>query len=94
VPSFKVAYIQVQGQDLIIFPVEAGFGRLAGLDQDRELAFLGSRASSAGLHGTAVAVWETGQGKVTFRAPVACYGFLAGINLKFVMANVNREISW
>ena len=93
-PSFKVAHINEQGQDLIIFPLASEFGQMTGADQDRELAFLGSRANSAGLRGVAVAVWDLGHGRVAFRGPVNCYPFLNGINMRFVMANVNREISW
>jgi len=79
---------------MIIFPLTPEFGNLSGADQDRELAFLGSRANSAGLRGVAVAVWDLGMGRVAFRGPVSCYPFLSGINMRFVMANVNREISW
>ena len=93
-PSFKVAHINEQGKDLIIFPLAPDFGNLTGEDQDRELAFLGSRANSAGLRGVAVAVWDLGMGRVAFRGPVSFYPFLSGINMKFVMAHVNREISW
>jgi hypothetical protein len=93
-PSFKVAHIHREGQEMIIFPVAAEFGQLPGMDQDRELAFLGSQANRAGLRGVAVVVWETSLGQVTFRAPIACYSCLSGINMEYVMANVNREISW
>jgi len=94
VPSFKVAHIREQGNDMIIFPLTPEFGQLAGAEQDQELAFLGSRANSAGLRGVAVAVWDLGHGRVAFRGPVSCYPFLSAINMRYVMANVNREISW
>jgi len=79
---------------MIIFPLEATFGQMTGAEQDRELALLGTQANRAGLRGTAVAVWDAGYGTVGFRGPVKCYPFLSGINLRYVMANVNREISW
>ena len=79
---------------MIIFPLTPEFGQMTGADQDRELAFLGSRANSAGLRGVPVAVWDLGHGRVAFRGPIAFYPFLSAINMKFVMANVNREVSW
>lgn len=93
-PKYKVAHINEHGLDLIIFPLEAKFGQMPGSDQDRELGILGSQANRAGLKGAAVAVWDTGLGRAGFRGPAQYYSILASISLPFVMANLNREISW
>lgn len=93
-PKYQVAHLNEQGHDMVIFPLDANFGRLPGAEQDRELAVLGAQANRAGLRGTAVAVWDAGYGHVGFRGPVKCYPFLSGINLRYVMANLNRELSW
>ncbi len=93
-PTYKVAHIHEQGNDMIIFPLESKFGDMSVPDQDQELSILGSRANAAGLKGAAVAVWDAGSGKMGFRGPLHWYVFLSSINLRFVMANLNKEISW
>ena len=93
-PKYTVAHVRQQEQDLIIFPLEAKFGQMSGLEQDRQLGILGFRAKRAGLLGTAVAVWDAGGGQAAFRGPPQCCAYLSRINFKFVMANLNRVISW
>jgi hypothetical protein len=93
-PNYKVAHIHQQGQDMIIFPLESKFGQMIGSEQDRELGILGSRANQAGLRGVAVAVWDAGGGQAAFRGPPQCCALLSRINFNFVMANLNRVISW
>jgi hypothetical protein len=92
-PRFKVAHIREQGNDMIIFPLESSFGRKASDEQNSILAELQARARAAGLQGTAAAVWESG-GRMFFLAPTQWRGFFSSIDLRFVLANVNREISW
>lgn len=93
-PKYRVAHVKKQGHDLIIFPLDPKFGQLSGTDQDRELRVLGAQANQAGLKGAPVAVWDAGYGRSGFRGPALYYNILSEINLQFVMANVNREISW
>jgi hypothetical protein len=93
-PTYKVAHIHEQGQDMIIFPLGSQFGRMTSSDQDAELNTLGFRANAAGLKGAAVAVWDNGGGRMGFFGPQQWHQFLRSINLRFVLANVNKEISW
>jgi hypothetical protein len=67
-------------------------GHLA--DRTAELAALGFQANKAGLRGAAVAVWDAGGGRMGFIGPHQWHAFLQGINLQFVMANLNKEIFW
>ncbi len=39
-PKYEVAHIREQGQDMIIFPLEARYGHLSQADQERELDVL------------------------------------------------------
>jgi hypothetical protein len=79
---------------MIIFPLGSNFGQMTASAQNEELSSLGIRASAAGLQGHAVAVWDAGAGRMGFVGPPQWHGFLSSINLHFVMANVNRVISW
>lgn len=93
-PSLKVAHIHEQGQDMIIFPLDQRFGRLPQDEQQKELAGLGMRANAAGLRGHAVAVWDAGGGRMGFMGPTQWHAFLRSIHLRWVLANLNKEISW
>ncbi|OYU91880.1 MAG: hypothetical protein CFE29_03250 [Bradyrhizobiaceae bacterium PARB1] len=93
-PTFKVAHLREQGQDMIIFPLNAAFGRQSQSDQEDELAGLEYQANMAGLAGHAVAVWDAGGGRMGFLGPRQWHGFLSSLNLRAVMANVNKSISW
>jgi hypothetical protein len=93
-PKYKVAHIHEQGQDMIIFPLEQKFGQMISSDQNQELAILGFQANKAGLKGAAVAVWDAGSGKMGFMGPPQWHSYLSSINLRFVMENLNKEISW
>ena len=92
-PTYKVAHINKQGQNLIIFPLDPAFGQLTNLEQTADLAMLGLRATAAGLRGVPVAIWDA-DGQTKFRGPARWRAFLESINLEFVWANVNKEISW
>ena len=93
-PTYKAAHIHEQGQDMIIFPLEASYAQMTPSEQDQELNALRSRANAAGLRGAAVAVWDAGAGRMGFRGPTQWQVFLSSINLRFVMANLNQVISW
>jgi hypothetical protein len=94
VPKYRVAHINEQGQNMILFPLDAQFGRLTQSGQNDELRALQFRARNAGLAGSAVAVWDAGGGRMGFMGPQQWHPFLQGIDLHFVMANLNKEISW
>ena len=93
-PTYKVAHLHEQGQDMIIFPLEAAFGHMTESDKNQELGALGFQANRAGLRGAAVVVWDAGAGRMGFFGPDQWHRYLSSISLSFVMANLNKEISW
>ncbi len=93
-PHYKAAHIREQGQDMIIFPLAAAFGSQPLSVQEQELAVLQYGVRSAGLPGSAVAVWQDGSGRTRFLGPTAWHGFLQGLTYQTVWAIVNKEISW
>jgi hypothetical protein len=92
-PRLKVAHVREQGQNMIIFPLDHSFGNKSNQDQEDALLDLEYRANSAGLAGHAVAIWQHGQ-HVHFRGPSKWQNFLRSINMRWVLANVNKELSW
>lgn len=93
-PSFRIAHIREQGVDLIIVPLEAAFGSRTQLAQQEATSELQRAAISAGLAGTVVPVWSGSGGRMNFLAPRNFHRFFASISLQWVMAHINRELSW
>jgi hypothetical protein len=92
-PSFKLAHIRQSGQDMLLFPLEGGFGRRTREDQNQALAELEMRAHGAGLAGRAVAFWQNA-GRTHFLGPAPWQGFLRSLDMASVLRNVNRTLSW
>lgn len=92
-PSFRLAHLREQGQDMRIFPLNSQIHQKSDSEQTDLLDELELRANNAGLAGSAVLCWQHG-GSFYFVGPRAWHPFLKSINLSFVQANVNREISW
>lgn len=93
-PRYKVAHLREQGQDVIIVPLEGSFGRKSPNDQGAILNELQLRANSAGLKGRIVPVWDRGRGQLSFLAPEQWHPFFQRLNLAYVVANLNRELTW
>lgn len=93
-PRFEVAHLRQQGQDMIIFPLDRTFGYKSDAEQDEILSELEIRANNAGLRGTAVAVWDGGSGRMSFRAPRPWHQFFGSIGMRYVFQNVNKQLTW
>jgi len=92
-PSFEVAHIQEQGQDMLLFPLDDSFEHKSSAEKNSIVVQLQMRANRAGLAGRAVAVWERGS-ETRFLGPQPWRAFFQSIDMGFVLVNVNREISW
>ena len=92
-PHLKVAHINEQGQNMIIFPLDSEFGAKTDADRADLLEELEQRAHAAGLAGRAVAVWERGN-STHFIGPRPWHNFLQSISLRWVLSNVNKQLSW
>jgi hypothetical protein len=88
-PSYKVAHLREQGQDMIIVPLDSSFGRQSSSDQNAFMSDFQVRAASAGLRGGVAAVWNGG-----FWAPNPWHPFFRSFSVRQAQANINKEISW
>lgn len=93
-PRLKVAHLREQGVDLIIVPLDRGFGYKTQQDQQEVIDEIQMRSQSAGLAGRVVPVWDAGNGRMSFIAPQNWHAFFKGLSLRAVSANVNKELSW
>ncbi|MBK4721909.1 hypothetical protein JJL56_23940 [Azospirillum sp. YIM DDC1] len=89
----KVAHINHQGVNLIIVPLDDSFEWKTPSEKDEIIGGLQFCASSAGLAGTVVPVWRTPSNKMAFIAPPNWHPFFKSIDLQFVYANINKELT-
>jgi hypothetical protein len=89
-PQFDIAHLREQGQDIIIVPLERGFGSKSSQDQQAIIAELQACARAAGLAGTVVPVWDSGGGRMSYIAPRPWHSFFGGLSLSDVAQNLNK----
>lgn len=89
---YKIAHIREQGVNLIIIPLESAFGMRSLADQRGVIAALQSCASSAGLAGTVVPVWQEGNSH-RFIAPQKWKAYFESLGWNDILRNINKELS-
>lgn len=92
-PTFQVAHLREQGQDIIIVLVDTSFGYKSQQEQNEVCASLQACASRAGLAGTVVPIWDAGGGRMQFLAPEPWVPFFQSMSLADFAASVNRELT-
>lgn len=93
-PSYDIAHLHEQGQDMIIVPVDSKFGSLQKREQDLFVTDFQGHCVSAGLRGIVVPVWLDSFRRFCFLAPPAWHSFLLSIDMSFVVGNINKKIDW
>lgn len=89
---FDVAHIRQQGQDIIIVPLERSFGYRSDSEQTDFYCALQLAANAAGLRGRVVAVWDSGRGRLAFRAPREWSRYCQGLSWPYIARNINRTL--
>ncbi len=92
--TLEVAHVRQQGVDMIIVPLDRSFNHKPSSQQNATRNEIQTRANSAGLRGSVALVWDAGGGRMAFLAPPQWMNFFRSINLRWVFANLNRELSW
>jgi hypothetical protein len=93
-PSLKVAHIHEQGVDLVIVPLDIGFGDRPHDVQVRTIAEIQETTQRAGLKGDVIPVWDSGAGCMSFIAPQNYHPYFNSLSLDTVYQNLNRELRW
>jgi hypothetical protein len=92
-PTFQVAHLQHDGQDVIIVPVDRSFGKRSPSEQARIQEAFQRSAAAADIAGVVVPVWEDPSGRMAFRAPPPWHEFLKSIDMVYVATALNRSLS-
>jgi hypothetical protein len=92
--TFDVAHITESGVNFIIVPMHSNFGVKTAHEQNAVVSKLQLHANAAGLTGTVVPVWDSGNGRLAFVAPPDRQLLLRHIDLGYVAQKINKELSW
>jgi hypothetical protein len=92
-PTFQVAQLRRDGQDVIIVPVDRSFGKRTPAEQARIQEAFQRSAAEADMPGVVVPVWEDASGRMAFRAPPPWHEFLKSIDMVYVATALNRTLS-
>jgi hypothetical protein len=92
-PTFQVAHLRRDGQDIIIVPVDRTFGKRSPAEQAHIQEAFQRSAVSVEMNGVVVPVWEDAAGRMAFRAPPPWHEFLKSIDMVFVATALNRILS-
>jgi hypothetical protein len=92
-PTFQVAHLRRDAQDVIIVPVDRSFGKRSPAEQARIQEAFQRSAAAADLPGVVVPVWEDTSGRMAFRAPPPWHEFLKSIDMVYVATALNRTLS-
>jgi hypothetical protein len=93
-PTFDVAHITENGVNFIIVPMHSNLGFKTAHEQNTVVSKLQLHANAAGLTGTVVPVWDSGNGRRAFVAPPDHHLFLRHIDLGYVAEKINKALSW
>jgi hypothetical protein len=92
-PTFQVAHLRREGQDIVIVPVDRSFGKRSPAEQARIQEAFQRSAAAAAIPGVVVPVWEDAAGTMAFRAPPLWHEFLKSIDMVYVATALNRSLS-
>jgi hypothetical protein len=92
--SLNIAHLHEQGEDLIIAPLDGTFGNKTSMQKNAAIAAIQRAAIRAGLKGEVVVAWEDNSGRMRFIGPRPWHPFLQEIDMRWIEANINRQLFW
>ena len=90
--TYKIAHLREQGIDLIIVPLDSSFGYKSTTDQNAFSGALEACAHNAGLAGTVVPVWMSGNTR-HWICPPNWNPFFESLQWDDVLFNLNMELT-
>lgn len=92
-PTYKVAHIKHDGADIILVCLDRSFEYKSAEQKDAVVQSLQACATTAGLKGVVVPVWDTGDGSVKSLASPNWSAFARSLTWEFIRANINRDLT-
>ena len=91
-PTYKIAHIRKQGQDIIIVPLESRFHNQPADKKESTRIALQRCAAQHKLSGTVCLVWEHGK-RFYAIAPKQWRSFFQSVTMGYVCRNINKKIT-
>lgn len=91
--TFEVANFREQGVNVCVVVVSSQFGNRPSSEQQDFCDAMQMSANSAGLPGTVVPVWDSGDGRMGFYAPRPWHSFFRSIGLRDVARNISHKMT-
>ena len=91
--QFSVAHLNVQNVNVIVIFLNQKFDRMTRADQDAVHRQLQAAATSAGLAGNVVPVWQDAFATTKFIAPLHQHPFFRSTSYEALYAHVNRTLT-
>ncbi len=93
-PTFNIATINVEGDDLILIILDPAFGAKSFEEQSSILMAFQQRALAQGYPGHVIPVWSSAAGKINFMAPRHLHPFFATVTPQYIADNFRKQLSW
>jgi hypothetical protein len=98
-PTFNVAHLSEPDTEggvinIIIVPLAKSFGKKTKEEQHELIVVLQLKASSAGLVGKVVPVWEDDSGGMYYIAPPTWHSYFEKLSMDSVDVLINKTLSW
>ena len=90
--KFKVAHLNQQGQNMVIFPLDSSYDRKTEAEQLEAMAALQACSIAAGLAGQVVVIWKSGR-NTKFRAPQLWHAFFKSVTYEQIVMSINKEVT-
>jgi len=91
-PSYDIAHIREQGQDIIIVFMSPAFSSLGNTAQNEQQTLLQACAADANLAGTVVPVWKAGS-TFGFLAPSPWQSYFRNSTWDDLCLTVNKKLT-
>jgi len=93
-PTFNIATVNVEGNDLILIILDHAFGERKFEDQSEILMEFQKRAITAGYKGNVIPVWSSAAGQINFMAPRHLHPFFKTVTPQYIAEHFKKQLSW
>jgi hypothetical protein len=91
--TFQVAHLNEQNVNLVVIFLNTAFDNQSPQEQHRIHLALQAGATSAGLAGNVVPVWQDAFGHTKFIAPQQQRAFFQSVSYEQLAANINKTLT-
>lgn len=92
--QFKFTRLRELKTDLILVPLESAFGTKPRVEQQWLIDRIGKAARDMQMPGVVILVWDRGDGRIGFRAPLSLHSYVKTLSLVEIMSRIDGTLGW